>query len=321
MIRPVIGLYLCIVAYACSPSVGSAQPPSHVESNVVYGMHGGLALLMDIHHPPETKRNGVGIVVIPGSGWQRPLAYDAEQLKESRDLKSYLPCANLLSEGYTLFVINHRATPVFRYPAPVHDAQRAVRFIRYHAKKFNIDPTRIGSMGISSGGYLASMLAVLDGKGDAEDPNKINRLSAKVQAVASAAAPADFVQWAKDGQGDQSAWPVFLGLYLPGWMPRDMMHEEYRRCERASPVHHVTADDPPFLLIHGANDRVVPLSQSESLARKLKDSKVEVRLITIANGNHVLAPAWGQPSKTDEYFPNVLDFFERYLVETTGTKR
>jgi acetyl esterase/lipase len=282
-------------------------------------MHGGLALLMDIHHPP--KRNGVGIVVIPGSGWQRPLAYDAEPLKESRDLESYLPCENLRSQGYTLFVINHRATPVFRYPAPVDDAQRAVRFIRYHAKRFNIDPTRIGSMGISSGGYLASMLGVLDGTGNEEDPSEINRLSAKVQAVVAIATPADFVQWAKDRQGDQSAWPTFLGVFLPGWVPRDMMHEEYRRCERASPVRYVTADDPPFLLIHGENDRVVPLSQGESLARKLKDSKVEVKLVTIADGNHVLAPAWGQPSKKDEYYPIVLDFFQRYLAETARTKR
>lgn len=97
----------------------------------------------------------------------------------------------LLDAGYTLFVINHRNGPRFRYPAPVEDVQRSVRFIRYSAKTYRIDPDRIGAVGYSSGAHLVALLGVLDGRGDSNDPDPINRVSARVQSVVASATPTD----------------------------------------------------------------------------------------------------------------------------------
>ena len=123
--------------------------PLMVERNVIYGMYSGFALLMDVHRP--VRPNGYGIVFVAGSGWQAPLDYGATPLKDTQ-IPLWGP--PLVAAGYTVFAVNHRAAPRFHYPAAVEDVQRAVRFIRYHAKVYGIDPARLGGLGGSSGGHL-----------------------------------------------------------------------------------------------------------------------------------------------------------------------
>ena len=247
-----------------------------VEANVVYGMVSGLALLLDIHHPDQP--NGYGIIHISGSGWSAPLGLDARPLKESPHVQiEGLP---LVEAGYTLFTINHRATPRFHYPAPVEDAQRAVRYIRYHAEKYGIDPDRIGAIGGSSGGHLVSMLGVLDGRGDPDDESPINRLSAKVQCVVARAAPSSFVM-DRDGRGAPS---MFLRAAVSS--DTDPGSIEYRRALEASPITHVTPGDPPFFLIHGDADDVVPIAQSEAMAEALRVVGVPVKYRRVPGSGH-----------------------------------
>ena len=134
---------------------------------------------MDVHRPE--RANGYGIVFISGSGFRRPLSYDAPQLKEGTQIEVYGP--PLTEAGYTVFSVNHRAIPRFLYPAAIEDVQRAVRFIRHQAAQYGIDSDRIGAVGGSSGGYLVSMLGLLEGVGDPKDPDPINRERANVQCV------------------------------------------------------------------------------------------------------------------------------------------
>ena len=105
-------------------SQGAPQP--RIESNVLYGMYSGLALLMDVYYPE--KPNGNGVVFISGRGWRATQEYNAEPLKQGSQAQLYGP--RLTAAGYTVFSISHRAAPRFRYPAPVEDAQRAVRFVQ-----------------------------------------------------------------------------------------------------------------------------------------------------------------------------------------------
>src|SRR2546430_111039 len=122
MMYPIRGvMLLCILAAWAT----SAQAQARVERNVVYGMYSGLALLLDVHYPE--RPNGYGIVCVPGSAFTAPLAYDAQPLKESDEFEDW--AKTLLASGYTLFFVNHRATPRFVYPAAVEDVQRAVRFV------------------------------------------------------------------------------------------------------------------------------------------------------------------------------------------------
>ncbi|MBI3958046.1 MAG: prolyl oligopeptidase family serine peptidase [Chloroflexi bacterium] len=181
----------------------------------------------------------------------------------------------LVEAGYTLFSVNHRATPRFKYPAAVEDVQRAVRFVRYHAQRFGIRAERIGTIGGSSGGHLVSLLGVLDGKGDGEDESPINRVSARVQCVVARAAPTDFRRMQA---------PHFLDVrHQPDASPASQ--EEHIIAE-ASPITHVCADSPPFLLIHGEQDDIVPIAQSERFAAALAAAGVPVQLIRVPGAGH-----------------------------------
>ncbi len=182
-----IALVVAVMTLVALGAQGTASAEQRVDRNVVFGMYSGLALLMDVYYPEDP--NGYGIVFISGSGWTRALSLDATPLKESGQEDVY--AVPLAAAGYTVFGINHRASPRFRHPAHLEDAQRAVRFVRHHAGEFGIRPDRIGAIGGSSGGHLVSLLGVLDGTGTADDDSPVNRESAKVQTVVARAAPTD----------------------------------------------------------------------------------------------------------------------------------
>lgn len=266
---------LCLIVPYCLLLLVPAQSgltQSKVEKNVVYGMYSGLALLLDVYYPD--KPNGYGIIHVSGSGFTRPLSLDAKRITESPHVE--IEGKALVGAGYTLFTVNHRAIPRFLYPAAVEDVQRAVRFIRYHARKYGINPDRIGAVGGSSGGYLVSMLGVLDGEGDPEDESPINQLSAKVQCVIARATPATLLE------GTNGA--AFLGFRLgEKTEPKSI---EYKRAREASPVTHVTPDDPPFLLLHGDKDMTVPFKNSEMMAEALQLARVPFKLIRVEGAGH-----------------------------------
>lgn len=249
------------------------------ERNVIYGMHSGLALLMDVYRPAQA--NGYGVVVVPGSGWHATVGYGAHPLKDGKEFAQHIE--RLVGQGYTAFVINHRAAPVFRYPDAVLDAQRAVRFVRHHAKGYGIRADRIGALGGSSGGHLVNMLGVLDGNGDAEAEDAVERESAKVQTVVALYAPSDMAK--VDTAFGSVTVTAFLGMRTPR---SDLAKNtpEARLYREASPVTHVTADDPPFLLLHGDADAVVPYKQSEIMEAALKKAGVEVKLVRVPGGGH-----------------------------------
>ena len=143
MLRARIWLIALALGASLDVRAQPKAPSASVESNVVYGMYSGLALLMDVHRP--AKPNGYGILFVAGSGFTAPLAYDAPPLKQDRQMEIY--GSRLVDAGYTVFAVNLRLAPRFRYPAAIEDLQRAVRYVRYHATRFGINPDRIGAMG------------------------------------------------------------------------------------------------------------------------------------------------------------------------------
>ncbi len=276
---------------------GLAGAEERVDRNVVFGMYSGLALLMDVYHPEQP--NGYGIVFISGSGWTRELGLDATPLKETGQEDIY--AVPLAAAGYTVFAINHRASPRFRHPAHLEDAQRAVRFVRHHAAGYGIDAERIGAMGGSSGGHLVSLLGVLDGHGDADDASPVNRESAKVQAVVARAAPTDLTLAAAG-----SNHPLF------GFRRSDRADSvEYRRFVAASPVTHVTADDPPVLLIHGDADAVVPYRNAEVMKAALEKAGVPVDLLRVPGAGH--GPTFPGAENPPDYIGAMVAWFDRHL--------
>ena len=268
-----------------------------VQSNIAYGMYSGAALLLDVYKP--NSPNGYGIIYVSGSGWTTPLAYSAPELKSNSQSKLYATA--LANAGYTVFSVNHRSLPRFRYPAPVEDVQRAVRFIRHNAAKFGINPNKIGASGGSSGGHLVSMLGTLDGRGIPNDPDPVERESAKVQCVVARAAPIDFLT------GTNGSF--LLGMTRP--LAADKTSAEYRTHVEASPISHVTPDDPPFLLMHGDKDEAVNFSQSEQMEAKLKATGVAVKFLRIPGGAH--GPTFPGAVNPPDYLGEMVRWFDRYL--------
>jgi pimeloyl-ACP methyl ester carboxylesterase len=254
-----------------------AQPADApaVHKNVVYGMHGGLALLMDVYEPAES--NGHALLYIAGSGWHWPPHYGAGGIKDAVASGALGGGGDEFADvGFTVFVINHRQAPLFRYPAAVEDARRAVRYIRHHGDGYGVTEEAIAAFGISSGAHLVLTLALGDGAGDPESTDEVERHSSKVDVVAAFAGPTDLAaqDWGARGSG---AVTSFIGA--PQWMSNGA-HAE------ASPVTYVDGDDPPVLLIHGDADEIVPVSQAQTLAARLREHQVEVEYVEIAGGGH-----------------------------------
>lgn len=281
----------------------AAAEPYTIEKNVIYGMYSGTALLMDVWKPTSPK--GIGIVHISGSGWTQPLAYGAGELKTVE--QSLIYAKAIASSGYTVFVVNHRSLPRFRFPAPVEDAQRAVRFVRHNAAKYGIRADRIGASGGSSGGHLVSMLGTLDGKGRPNDPDPVERESARVQAVVARAAPTNLFGGLGGGLGS-----LLIGHARPA-ENASKESAEYRAYVDASPISHVTADDPPFLLMHGDKDELVDFSQSTGFEAKLKAAGVTVKLLRVPGGGHG-ATFPGATNPVPDYLGELTRWFDQHLA-------
>ena len=120
-------------------------PPYHRSHDVVYGRKAGLALTMEVF-TPENESNGLAVIAVASSGFVsgpemvQPLCYH-----------------EFLRRGYTVFAVMHGSQPLFTIPEIIDDIQRAVRFVRYNARSYGIDPRRIGILGASSGGHLSLM--------------------------------------------------------------------------------------------------------------------------------------------------------------------
>jgi acetyl esterase/lipase len=291
--RRMIGVVACVAMWVGTPA--QAQPT--VEKNVVYGMHSGLALLMDVHRP--AKPNGYGILHVAGSGWHAPLGYDASPLKESQ-IDVWGP--PLLAAGYTVFSINHRAAPRFRYPAAVEDVQRAVRFVRHNARQFGVDPVRLGGIGGSSGAHLVGLVAMLRSPGSADDPDPVSREAATLEAVVLRAGPFDM--------GRAPVGPAQVSFM--GFPPQEEGRKVYAA---ASPLTHVSPGAPPVLLLHGDADDVVPIAHSEAMEKALRAANVPVELVRIPGGKH--GPTFGGAASRRSDWPDFLGatvgWFDRYL--------
>lgn len=282
----------------------TAQAQGRVEHDVVYGMYSGLALLMDVHHPD--RPNGRGIVCIAGSGWTGPLGLDARPLKDSPIIGDW--AQRLTEAGYVVFAVNHRSTPRFPYPAAVEDVQRAVRWVRANSKRLGVDRERIGAMGGSSGGHLASMVGVLDGTGMQNDADPVNRFSSKIQAVVALYAAFELKR-IKTVRG-MEALALFVGP-VPNGSADAVENERYAA---ASPITHVTADDAPHLLFHGDLDDTVPFEQSQLMQTALKRAGVAVDFVPVPRGKHGRNFGF-EPGSADlpDYIGKAVSWFDSYL--------
>jgi acetyl esterase/lipase len=221
--------------------------------------------------PPKEQANGAAVVICPGGGYGF-LAVD----HEGKQIAEWLN-----ARGVTAFMLQYRIAPRYHHPAPLQDAQRAIRLVRSRAKEWGVDPKRVGIWGFSAGGHLASTAGTHfdDGKADADDP--IERVSSRP----------DFLIL---------GYPVvtFLPPYthmgsrqnLIGKEPDEKLIEFY--CNDK----HVTPKTPPTFLFHTDADKVVPPENSVVFYLALKKAGVPAELHIYEKGPHGVGLAQRDPA-------------------------
>jgi L-ascorbate metabolism protein UlaG (beta-lactamase superfamily)/acetyl esterase/lipase len=259
--------------------------------NVVYGMSSGASLTMNIYKPENS--NQVGVIVIPGTafGYAYSADYSQSSMTENftRDTGYFGKYARMLvDKGYTIFVINHRLAPQFHCIDIIGDCQRAVRFMRFYSKKYDIDPDNIGAIGYSSGATLCSILGVKDLDNLATQPG-IDAVSSKVQSVVTLAARFDLSDFNK--QEDTTIQNPIISRVLLNYMGELPMVEDGSyilkgKYADASPITYVDKGDASFLIYHSYDDPLVPQRQAANMHKKLQTNGVDVKLNVTKNEAH-----------------------------------
>jgi acetyl esterase/lipase len=298
---------LCAVFISAEPCVALDMKPyvsrgvelhtSKTARNVIYGKAENVELKMDIYFPSNEEGKPVpAVMFVHGGGW-------SVGDKSRMTFPQLLPL--LLKRGYLVASINYRLAPKYKFPAQIEDAKCAVRFLRAHAGEFNLVPNRIGVEGESAGGHLVALLGLTDAGAGFEGNGGWSGQSSRVEAVADLFGPADLTNFGIKSNGDYraTAEDVF-GATFDG----DPV------LKRASPVTYISKNAPPFLLLHGNRDEVVPLGQSLELDEKLKAAGVSSTLVIVTNYAHGGTPIGMKTSPPASEIPKIIaDFFDRTL--------
>jgi len=269
-----------------------------IAPDVVYGHKFGMALTFDMYQPQ--KQNGAAVINIDSGGWRSgfPNFYkqtaDGLRLATEKDrmqimppdIKAIMPkdlevpaksdIEPYLDKGFTIFHVHHGSSPKYEMPEIVADLRRAVRFIRFHARDYGIDAERLGLIGGSAGGHLSLLLGTTPDIGNRDVTDEFERGTGRVAAVVALFPPSDlrrFIEFHKKTSPDILKRVPALAL-TP------------EQCKEFSPISFVSSDDPSTLIIHGDQDKAVPILEGESMYQALLKAGVNTKFVTIPGAGH-----------------------------------
>jgi acetyl esterase/lipase len=283
-------LGLASITYAQQQQPPATPPGVKVLRNLPYVENGHERQKLDLYLPE--KENGLLPVVVwvHGGGWKG-------------GNKDRCPAVRLVTEGFVVASINYRLSQHAKFPAQIEDCKAAIRWLRANANKYQLDPDRIGAWGASAGGHLVALLGTTGDKKELNTHGPNADQSSKVQAVCDWFGPTDFLHMVPlTSQPDN---PVALLLGGP-------VQENKEKAARASPATYVAKGNPPFLIMHGDEDKLVPVAQSEEFADALKKVGGEVTLRIYHGAGHG-GPAFTKP----ESLKLVEEFFVKHLKRQT----
>lgn len=308
--NPPAGGQLPAVERPASPARPDREPDGaprgvRVLRDLEFAKVGGRSLKLDLYLPGKPAgADGESapplVIWIHGGAWRA-------------GNKDRPPAAPLAGRGYAVASISYRLSQEATFPAQLHDCKAAVRWLKAHAKEYGYDPDRVGVWGASAGGHLAALLGttgdVKDLEGDVGDhPDPASR----VQAVVDWFGPTDFLRMnahRPPGARQDHDTPDSPESQLIG----GPIQQNPDKAKRANPITYVSKDDPPFLLMHGDRDPLVPHHQSELLAAALKGTGVDATLHTVKGAGH----GFGGP----EVMRRVEAFFDKHLKPGEGQPR
>ncbi len=291
---PAIGLLLALGVLASAPSVVPAQKPPVVPENVIfeagieYANPDGQHLKLNLARPKKGDGPFPAILCVHGGGFRAGKREGYDGL-----------CVRLAQQGYVALTVSYRLAPKYPFPAAIHDVKAAVRWVRANARKYHIDPERIGVTGGSAGGHLAQFLGVTADVKEFEGKGGNTEHSSRVSCVVNVYGPSDFTKSYGKSVDAAEVLPLFLGGNL----------ETARRQHiRASPLYWVTPNAAPTLCIHGTEDKYVAHEQAVWLIDRLKAAGVEAELLTLPGAGHGFK---GKDAETAE--KALLAFFDKHL--------
>lgn len=268
-----------------------------VQEDVTYGKAGDVELKLDIA-VPEGEGPFPAIVFIHGGGWY---AGNRQAYKAA--------ISEAAKRGYVAATITYRlmkfdeakketttAEPIF--PAQIHDAKAAIRWLRANAEKYHVDPERIGVTGASAGGHLSLLVGLTDKDSKLEGESGHPDQSSRVQAVVNVFGPTEM---ASCHDASSVAW--IFRLFMGG-TPEETA-ETYKA---ASPVTYATKDDPPVLTLQGDKDTLVPVAQATLLDEKMKAAGAKHTLKVFEGQGHGFAGKYNE-----EAMKAMWDFFDEHL--------
>jgi acetyl esterase/lipase len=296
-------LGLVLMAAACP--VGAAEPVAFSRTeDVIYGRKFGTALTMDVF-TPKGGANGAAVIWAVSGGWF-----------SNHDAINPMFISELLNRGYTVFAVVHGSQPKFTIPEILDDMNRAVRFIRFHAKDYRINPERIGITGASAGGHLSLMQGTAWDKGNAQAKDPVDRMPSRIRCVACFFPPTDFLNFGIKGYelNKKTAQVPFKAsfdfhsvdtdtrLYVP--IQDEGKVREINR--KISPINHLNADSAPCLIIHGDADKLVPIQQAEIFVARCREVGVPAELVVKKGAAH----GWGTLLLDMKI---IADWFDKYI--------
>jgi len=256
-----------LILAACSVTQVATTANVEIVPDVVYGHKDGLAMTFDVIKP-KANANGAAVIFMVSGGW----------------ISSYFPpdqmaarFSEVLDKGFTLIAVRHGSSPKYLIPEIVADVRRAVRFIRFNAKRWNIDPNRLGVFGGSAGGHLSLVLGTASDNGDPNAKEDFLKESDRVASVVAYFPPVDLRPLARGLN------PAPTGGTLDRF---PALNFEKEKAPDYSPLIHVSSDDPPTLLIHGDKDDLVPVRNSQVIYEAFQKNNVKTQLIIIEGAGH-----------------------------------
>lgn len=293
---------------AASPSVRATEILGRFEvrGDLPFAERGGRKLALDLFLPDREGPHPL-VLVIHGGGW----SLGTRKLGEARPLAE-----SLAKRGIAAASIDYRLAPAHPHPAQIEDCRRALQWLRAHAAEHRLDAGKVAALGASAGGHLASLLALQDDAAarDAEDP--VARQSTRIRCCVAVVTPFDL---RPDPEHPPTALQVrtvarFLGA-VRGDDP-EALEALIPKARDASPVTWVGAGDPPFLIVSGMEDPIVPPWQARRMASALGAAKIEHEVIEIQGGGHGewMGRVWeADPVTPEDYWPRTVRFLRRHL--------